>query len=454
MESKLDINLRPAFHITGGEGWINDPNGLAVFKDRYHVFFQYYPYGVKWGPMHWGHVSSADLVKWERHPVALCPDKPYDADGCFSGSAIVWKDKLWLVYTGFVKGTDEKPQRQVQCLAASADGINFEKHGVIIDSDGLPDGYEPSDFRDPKVWRHNGAFWCVVAAKKTGGRGRVLLYRSDDLFKWDFVADVFGEDCAGEMTECPDYREEDGLMFVSVQFPDDRNLHKNVHASLWYKGRLDYATGKFVYEKSGIVDYGFDFYAAQTFCGENLMIGWLSMWDRTPVTESYGFSGMLTVPRQISFDESGLVQSPAVCLRQLAAAEVINEYRDEIAEGALKITAENLEEFSLKLRAKGSSYVSFSLSRGEWVFDRSKCSLKICGAETDADSVAGIRRMPYIKKKVNEIIVLIDKFSVEIFADGKAMSSLTVTGADAEGVELVVKSSRCSYVKYAVNSNN
>ena len=153
---------------------------------------------------------------------------------------------------------------------------------------------------------------------------------------------------------------------------------------------------------SGIIDYGFDFYAAQTFCGENLMIGWLSMWDRTPVTESYGFSGMLTVPRKISFDDSGLIQSPAVCLQQLAAADVLNEYGDEITEGALKITAENLEEFSLKLRVKGSSYVSFSLSQGEWVFDRSKCSLKICGAETDADSVAGIRRMPYTKKKVNE----------------------------------------------------
>lgn len=450
MESKLDRNLRPAFHITGGEGWINDPNGLAVFKERYHVFFQYYPYGVKWGPMHWGHVSSADLVKWERHPVALCPDKPYDADGCFSGSAIVWKDKLWLVYTGFVKGTDEKSQRQVQCLAASADGINFERHGVIIDSDGLPDGYEPSDFRDPKVWRHNGAFWCVVAAKKTGGRGRVLLYRSDDLFKWDFVADVFGADCAGEMTECPDYRENEGMMFVSVQFPDDRNLHKNIHASLWYKGRLDYATGKFVYEKSGIIDYGFDFYAAQIFKDTPVMIGWLNMWDRNIPSEKYGFAGMLTVPRKLEIKDGKLWQTPAVYSTLLYEKAVNGNYKDSIKTGIVKITAENLKAFKLSLRKKNSTSADFCLKNGEWVFDRSHSGEEIKGKEVDADSLAGIRRMPFEKGEKTEIYIVMDEFSVELFVDGKALSSTIYPDADADGFELETEADKCILQRFEV----
>lgn len=90
--------LRPKFHIHA-DGWINDPNGLVVFNGKYHAFFQYYPDDVKWGPMHWGHVVSEDLFNWQKQPVALTPDTDYDRDGCFSGSAIVWEGKLWLLYT-------------------------------------------------------------------------------------------------------------------------------------------------------------------------------------------------------------------------------------------------------------------------------------------------------------------------------------------------------------------
>ena len=81
-----DKNRQPVFHINGGEGWINDPNGLIYFRGAYHVFYQYYPHDTKWGPMHWGHVRSSDLTHWERLPIALYPDK--NEDGCFSGSAI------------------------------------------------------------------------------------------------------------------------------------------------------------------------------------------------------------------------------------------------------------------------------------------------------------------------------------------------------------------------------
>ena len=78
----------PVFHVTGGIGWINDPNGFSVYRGDYHLFFQYYPYDVVWGPMHWGHVRTRDFVRWEPLPAALAPDAEYDRDGCFSGSAI------------------------------------------------------------------------------------------------------------------------------------------------------------------------------------------------------------------------------------------------------------------------------------------------------------------------------------------------------------------------------
>ena len=121
---------RPEFHVTGGIGWINDPNGFSVYKGEYHLFHQYYPYKAIWGPMHWGHLKTRDFIRWERLPVALAPDMPYDKDGCFSGSAIELPDgRQLLMYTGVREERQEdgsmKPF-QTQCLAVG-DGVNYEK---------------------------------------------------------------------------------------------------------------------------------------------------------------------------------------------------------------------------------------------------------------------------------------------------------------------------------------
>ena len=98
-ESKVNKRWYPRFHIAPRVGWCNDPNGFAYAGGKYHLFYQYYPYEPKWGPMHWAHVTSKDLVHWQRQPVALFPDHPYDADGCFTGSGIEKDGKLYLLYT-------------------------------------------------------------------------------------------------------------------------------------------------------------------------------------------------------------------------------------------------------------------------------------------------------------------------------------------------------------------
>ena len=101
---RISPEERPCYHVTGGSGWINDPNGFSFYKDEYHLFYQYHPYEAKWGPMHWGHAVSDDLLHWEYLPAALAPDEAYDRDGCFSGSAITLPDgKHLLMYTGVVK---------------------------------------------------------------------------------------------------------------------------------------------------------------------------------------------------------------------------------------------------------------------------------------------------------------------------------------------------------------
>ena len=86
---------RLGYHVMAKAGWINDPNGFSYFKGYYHIFYQYYPYGSDWGPMHWGHARSKDLVHWETLPIAL---EPTIEDGCFSGSAVEYDGKLWLIY--------------------------------------------------------------------------------------------------------------------------------------------------------------------------------------------------------------------------------------------------------------------------------------------------------------------------------------------------------------------
>ena len=94
--------LRPKYHITANKNWINDPNGLIKFRGQYHVFMQHHPYGLEWGPMHWYHVVSDDLLHFKHLPIALTPGDEFDKDGCFSGSSIVVNDRLYVVYTGFI----------------------------------------------------------------------------------------------------------------------------------------------------------------------------------------------------------------------------------------------------------------------------------------------------------------------------------------------------------------
>lgn len=436
----------PAFHVTGEVGWINDPNGLIYYNGQYHAFFQYHPYDTKWGPMHWGHVVSYDLTNWSYLPVALTPGDECDKNGCFSGTAIEHDGKLWLMYTGFIENQGGDSIRQIQCLAESADGVTFKKHGIVIGEEDLPEGYSPSDFRDPKIWLHDGYFWCVIAARKTDGRGRILLYKSKDLFNWEFVNDLLGKDSAGTMIECPDYNEKLGYLLFCEQFqPSENGMHLNVHTCRWLTGRIDYSTGLFVEDTRGIVDYGFDMYAPQTFAGQAVVMGWLNMWDRNVPSAKYGFAGMLIVPRRVSVKDGRLYQEPVVNCTEASKIPVRDKLEDKVVKGVITIKATNLEELEIRMRSDGTSYTSISLKNGEWVFDRSKSGEAIIGVEKDSDSLNGIRRMPFSNKKETTITIVMDEFSVEIFEDGRALSSTIYPPQSADGFELTAKAESCIY---------
>lgn len=437
------VKTRQAFHLTGERGWINDPNGLVYFKGKYHAFYQHHPYSTQWGPMHWGHAVSDDLVHWDYLPIALYPDSYYDADGCFSGTAVTVGEQLYLLYTGVRADGGGKSAHQVQCLAYSDDGVYFTKyeHNPVIGSAQLPDGYSPFDFRDPKVFAYDGGYYCLTAARKIGGGGRILVYRSTNMKNWTFVRDLFGRDFPhGDMVECPDCAAAQKLLLCSLQYVNDgKRGNNNVHTSL-------YGVGEHLRpEDMAPLDYGFDFYAPQTFSdGKDLwMIAWLQMWDRNIPTAAYGWAGGLTLPRKVRIENGALLQSPCDLSayygkHEHVAGAILKEvvcWRGECY--VLRLRARSSSGFCLALKSQGDirTELRYCPQTSELVFCRAKSGEAIIGVEKDADSLSHVRRMPLCAGEL-DITVIVDRFSVEVFAEGKTLSSTVCAPLSADGIEL------------------
>lgn len=305
---------RLAYHIMAPTGWINDPNGLIHFKGEYHVFYQYYPYSPVWGPPHWGHVKSQDLVHWEHLPIALVPDEAYDRDGCFSGSAVDVDGTLTLIYTGNVWLDEEKTStKQVQCLATSTDGITFLKDPSNPVLRHAPYEEVSRDFRDPKVWRQ-GDSWYMVVGTQREGKGAVLVYSSNDLRQWHYLGVAAESDGAlGYMWECPDFFSLNGhdILLLSPQGINPQGeSYQNLSQTGYLVGQFDYATGKLLHEPFEELDKGFDFYAPQTFLdaqGRRILIGWMHMWETPLPTQAYGWAGALTLPRELACNAEGKI---------------------------------------------------------------------------------------------------------------------------------------------------
>ena len=437
------IMQRQQFHITAESGWINDPNAPVYYKGRYHVFFQYHPYSVEWGPMHWGHVVSDDLVTWERLPVALKPEDKQDKDGCFSGTAIVEKDRLYILYTGVVNENGKCFQRQ--CLAYSDDGIKFLKHPEpVIGSDEVPEGFSPYDFRDPCVFKKEGRFYMLVASRK-GEKSDILLYTSFNLIEWKYVGAVLDYPSSGKMIECPCWNEKAGLMIYSDQFSEPRGTeHLNIHSNFFRRGTLDCNKGKFSTISEGIIDYGFDFYAAQFFANteKTVMIAWMQMWDRNIPCKKEGFAGMLTLPRYVTVKEGRLLQSPVGLDKYISEKTVIDkhDFKGVIkAEGSvyqLKIDAEKINKFKLYVKKGEGEFTSLYIENGFLVLKRSESGETIIGAEKDEYSLSGIRKMPLQDAENISLIVISDRFSLEIFCEGKALTSTVYAAENSRGIEI------------------
>lgn len=314
---------RPAYHVTGGIGWINDPNGFSVYKGEYHLFYQYHPYSTYWGPMYWGHVKTTDFIRWERLPVAMAPDEDVDRDGCFSGSAIELPDgRQLLMYTGVyeVRREDGYLQKmQHQCLALG-DGVNYEKYegNPVLDASDLPDGGSVIDFRDPKIWKDGDTYYAVVGNRPADGSGAILLFESKDVFHWQYITTL--DTCNnqyGKMWECPDFFPVDGKWVILTSPQEMQTMGAEFHAgngTLCLIGSYDREDHNFQRERVQSIDYGLDFYAPQTLealDGRRIMIGWMQNWATCICQpENVQFFGMMTIPRELHVKENKLIQNP------------------------------------------------------------------------------------------------------------------------------------------------
>lgn len=435
IDSKKNVvkngRMRQRYHFMPETGWMNDPNGLIYFKGKYHFFFQHNPYKGFWDSMHWGHAVSEDMLHWEYLPLALAPSEIYDNDprgGCFSGSAIEHDSKLFLMFTGTTN--EGKGYEQTQCIAYSEDGIHFEKYkeNPVLTA---PEGVPTDLFRDPKIWKHEDTYYMVCGASRDN-KGQALLYRSKDMFHWTFfnvLAESRGE--WGFMWECPDFYSM-GDKYVLMFSP----MGAGEHTAVYLVGDFDYETGKFNYHVTGEVDWGFDYYAPQSFLtpdGRRIVVSWANGWEWMPLWKDWGptykegWCGSFNIPREVRMMGDGTLQ-----FLPIVEVETIREnpkQKDELVvmEEETELTAGDGVCFELKLKIDlentDADKLGLVLRCGEGkktvcMFDFKNAEMSVDRNEGDGWSMGISRSVMYLKgKKELDVHILSDQSSLEIFTD-------------------------------------
>ena len=330
-EQAIRPEEKPLLHLSPRAGWMNDPNGFSYYNGCYHLFYQYHPYSSYWGPMHWGHAVSKDLLHWTHLPAALAPDMPYDRDGCFSGTAETLPDgRQVLIYTGVLREAQSDGSirdTQTQCIAIG-DGTDYEKYegNPVIDGSLLPADASRSDFRDPRITREADGSYSLVAVnrKLRDGLGQVLLFHSHDAIHWEFVRVLKENDGNyGIMWECPDYFTLQGQRVLLLSAQDMQYRGEEYHAgdgSFCFLGSSSGYTDPFTTLADQNLDNGMDFYAPETVLapdGRRIMIGWMQNWDSVQLrSKEHRWYGQMAIPRELRIQDGHIYQWP---IRELDA---------------------------------------------------------------------------------------------------------------------------------------
>ncbi len=458
---------RPRYHFTPPAKWMNDPNGMVYYDGEYHLFYQHYPDSSVWGPMHWGHAISTDLVRWKHLPIALAPDS---LGMIFSGSAVVdWKNTsgfgvagkppLVAMYTYHDMAREKAGTVpwQTQAIAYSNDrGRTWTKYAgnPVVPNPGL------RDMRDPKiVWHEASQRWIMVLA----AGDRVRIFSSPNLRAWQQISE-FGRDVGahGGVWECPDLfplvvegtGETKWVLLVSIN-PGAPN---GGSATQYFVGEFDGttfsldpsfspsvgATGK--ESARGVwIDHGRDNYAGVTWSdvpdspGQRLSIGWMSNWDYALKVPTAVWRSAMTVPRALTLHRTAggprLFSTPVKALRALRT-ETITMPAQRV-DGSLAITLPpgvtagsadvelefvvtpgSVTDVALELtNAAGERYrVGFDAGTKQYYSDRTTSP----HAFSTTFAPAMHRAPRVVADSVVRMHLYLDRASVELFADGGA----------------------------------
>ncbi|MBR6012387.1 MAG: glycoside hydrolase family 32 protein [Selenomonadaceae bacterium] len=459
----------PVYHVAPPIGWLNDPNGFSYYKGEYHIFYQHHPYSVNWGPMHWGHATSKDLFHWTHQPIAIAPGaftegkEWYDWDGCFSGCGYEFDGKLWLMYTSQrfngESGTNASANpsgynpsgsagggnvTERQCFAYSEDGIHFTKYekNPVID---IPNGHPiiaNIDFRDPKIWDHDGKYYCAIGNRiHDRSRTQIVLFESENFFDWKFksVAAISKPDYSeGTMWECPGFAHfgDKYVMIISPQHvPPQGRLFHNIHQAGYMVGTLDYETGVFDHGEFFTFDYGFDFYATTMMKDPNgryLIIGWMAAWQSPFAEQEDGWATILTIPRELKMREDGRVITVPPAEYESMRGEGVH-YKDLILDKATKLDGVkgNVGELLVEIDTKKSKKFAIELcTDGEektvLSYDEDTHVMALNRDNTRAGG-KGVREADITPFDILKLRIFLDKSSIEIFVnDGEYVFSTRV----------------------------
>lgn len=427
-------------HFSPSEKWMNDPNGLVYFNDEYHLFYQYYPDSTVWGPMHWGHAVSKDMIHWQHLPIALFPDK---LGYIFSGSAVFDKNNssglgtkenppLVAIFTYHDAEMEKQGSDiyQTQGLAYSLDsGRTWVKYegNPVLPNPGI------KDFRDPKVfWMDDKNKWIMSLAVKD----HISFYSSSNLRDWTLESD-FGADLGahGGVWECPDLFLLDNkwVLLVSIN-PGGPN---GGSATQYFVG--DFDGKKFVPQDDKIrwLDYGRDNYAGVTWSnvpeadGRRLFIGWMSNWHYANVVPTERWRSAMTVPRTLSLATLAggniVTSTPVAEFEQLRQNGVeinksvdttidLNPDKQSIYDLQLNITNdETITPFQIILsNAEGEQLqINYDPSQNQFVIDRDRS-----GKNSFSEQFTGLQYGPFpFKGKAMKLRLIVDVSSIELFVN-------------------------------------
>lgn len=423
--SNNDNNIwRNKNHIEMPFGLVNDPNGLSYFNGKYHIFYQWNPFGCEHKTKHWALVKTTDFVNFTKPEIILKPEDWFDKNGCYSGGAYVKDDILKLFYTGNVK--NEKDEREsYQCIVDYNKDGSFEKRGPIIPKQ--PDGYT-AHFRDPMIFVNEGIYYMVLGVQRENLTGAALIYKSNDIEKWELVGELeTNMKDFGYMWECPNIikvnDDKYAFLFSPQGLEAEEFKNQNIYQSGYVIGNLDFKVPQLKnHSEFKEIDMGFDFYAPQVFThnDKNIMIGWVGMPDKDsqyPSGENGGWMFPLTLPRVLEYKDNVLYQKPLKEVENLREKQIVSVKDLNINEYSLDLDSRNIE-IDLELLLEECTFIDFKfVFRDEYINLTYNKENGVCIIDRNNMKLGGkgIRKFKLNVDKTLKLHMFIDNSVMEIY---------------------------------------